>query len=515
MNQNIIRLSIDQISKFVNDTNTDLAIGRLMFLSTRPNTHKLNISDDVLRKYSPSIRGKWVVAEYSTFMNDVTNHTDGECIVGIVPQNAEVTFERAQDGYLEAYADCVISKLYATKVYELFKSHNYRSVSVEFLTDADPNVGGDVHVFDIKAITLLGLSVKPSVPKANMQIIQFSAKQAQQAEDFYNRYNLWRMSQNYTIDKSEKSLSNDDWSNIDKTELRNKILNASNKNSLVKSVYLKIENNWETAPSEKLKYPVMQLKGDKFVYNRGALANAKARATQQNETDVLNKINSIYKSLNIKENLDKMADEDKNKENVVMSDDPSKKGDPNATTPKDDPKPNEAPKDGEGKGEEGKMSEGQQTQSAETECKCSAEEIKAKDDKIAELTAKVAEFEAKVTEYEQKIATMSEESSKNIAELSELKKFKEDTENAQKMAVITSTLAETKDYLTEDNYKKFEAEGNACKFADINAWRNEVLANVTSDVLNKNKMSQNTQNNDHIEMPNIDADANKKHGLWD
>ena len=293
-----------------------------------------------------------------------------------------------------------------------------------------------------------------------MQIIQFSAKQAQQAEDFYNRYNLWRMSQNYTIDKSEESLSNDDWSNIDKTELRNKILNASNKNSLVKSVYLKIENNWETAPSEKLKYPVMQLKGDKFVYNRGALANAKARATQQNE------INSIYKSLNIKENLDKMA-------------------------------------------------EGQQTQSAETECKCSAEEIKAKDDKIAELTAKVAEFEAKVTEYEQKIATMSEESAKNIAELSELKKFKEDTENAQKMAVITSTLAETKDYLTEDNYKKFEAEGNACKFADINAWRNEVLANVTSDVLNKNKMSQNTQNNDHIEMPNIDADANKKHGLWD
>ena len=149
MNQNIIRLSIDQISKFVNDTNTDLAIGRLMFLSTRPNTHKLNISDDVLRKYSPSIRGKWVVAEYSTLMNDVTNHTDGECIVGIVPQNAEVTFERAQDGYLEAYVDCVISKLYATKVYELFKSHNYRSVSVEFLTDADPKIGGDVHVFDI------------------------------------------------------------------------------------------------------------------------------------------------------------------------------------------------------------------------------------------------------------------------------------------------------------------------------------------------------------------------------
>lgn len=510
MNQNVIRLSIDQISKFVNDIDTDLAIGRIMFLSTRPNTHKLNILEDVLREYASSVQGKWIVAEYSDFIDDVTNHTDRECIVGIVPQNAVVTFQRAEDGYLDAYVDCVISKLYATKVYELFKNHNYRSVSVEFLTDADPNIGGDVHIFDIKAITLLGLSVKPSVPQANMKIIQFSAKQA---ELVYNRYNLWHMSQNYSIDKSEKSLSNDDWSNIDKTELRNKILNASNKNSLVKSVYLKIENNWETAPSEKLKYPVMQLKGDKFVYNRSALANAKARATQQNETDVLNKINSIYKSLNIKENLDKMADEDKNKENVVMSDDPSKKGDPNATTPKDDPKPNEAPKDGEGKGEEGKMSEGQQTQSAETECKCSAEEIKAKDDKIAELTAKVAEFEAKVTEYEQKIATMSEESAKNIAELSELKKFKEDTENAQKMAVITSTLAETKDYLTEDNYKKFEAEGNACKFADINAWRNEVLANVTSDVLNKNKMSQN--NNDHIEMPNIVNDDNKKHGLWD
>ena len=70
----------------------------------------------------------------------------------------------------------------------------------------------------------------------------------------------------------------------------------------------------------------MQLKGDTFVYNRNALANAKARATQQNETEVLRKLNAIYNKLNLKnEETDnkeqaeeKMAKLEEKEKDVVM-----------------------------------------------------------------------------------------------------------------------------------------------------------------------------------------------------
>lgn len=35
-----------------------------------------------------------------------------------------------------------------------------------------------------------------------------------------------------------------------------------------------VEDGWEDAPSEHLKYPVMELKGDTFVYNRDGLSSA-------------------------------------------------------------------------------------------------------------------------------------------------------------------------------------------------------------------------------------------------
>ena len=78
-------------------------------------------------------------------------------------------------------------------------------------------------------------------------------------------------------------------------------MKAINKATLVKSVYALVEDGWQDAPSEHLKYPIMQLVGDTFYYNRGALASALAYAKQENESAVISKVEKLYKKFKLNE----------------------------------------------------------------------------------------------------------------------------------------------------------------------------------------------------------------------
>ena len=119
-----------------------------------------------------------------------------------------------------------------------------------------------------------------------------------------------------TIDKSKEALSDDEWGKVNKTDLRNKVLDAENYKELVKAVYLVVEEGWEEAPSQKLKYPVMQIKGGKAVYNRYALASALGYAKANNETEVVGKVMKLYKELGID------GEEEKSVENKLDKDNP-------------------------------------------------------------------------------------------------------------------------------------------------------------------------------------------------
>lgn len=82
-----------------------------------------------------------------------------------------------------------------------------------------------------------------------------------------------------------------------------------------------MQEGWEDAPSSKLKYPIMEIKDGKAVYNRYGLASALAYAEKNNETAVVNKVKSLYKKLDIDKNNEggekKMAKElEKDKEVV-------------------------------------------------------------------------------------------------------------------------------------------------------------------------------------------------------
>lgn len=512
MDELLIKMSLSDMPRFVNDDNPELAIARCMFLSTRPNSHKLDISEEVLTECAPTILGKFLIGNLNLWESDVTTHLQDPDIFGYFPTEQEIEFVRAEDGYLDAYANAVVSKIYATKVYDLFTKDNFRNVSVEMTVAYANEENKTVSKFNISGLTVLGIDVNPSCPMAHMEMIRFSADEA---EKYYQQNSvlgkmekLASVGKRYKVNKTAKAMSNDDWSNVDKTKLRNTILEAQNAVSLVKSVYLKVEKGWETAPSEKLGYPVMQLKGDTFVYNRNALANAKARAEQQNETEVLRKLNAIYDKLNLnnetsnKESEEKMAKLDEKEKDVVMEK-PTDEEEVKAEAPKDEEEKSieeEKASDEESKEEEAeKLAEESDEKKDEKKDDKEEDEKDEEDEKEklscdnAKLTAQVAEFEAKMSEME--------------SELEELRKFKADIEEEQKMSIVLNTLAEVKEVMDESTYVKFEETGKECTLETVNAWRNEVLANVTTVLMSKKDEES------HLRM-SVEQES-KSQSLWD
>lgn len=302
----------------------EFAVAKMGYLSTKPNSHKLKISEDVLRKNASTVLNKWLVADMTGIV-DAGTHTKEEKIVGRIPKEQDVEFVYDNDGYLRAYVDVVISKIYAKDFCKIFEQENNRAVSVEMRVMSNEEDENLVESFKIVGVTTLGKQIRPSCPDSDIEFTRFSEEEADKffAKVHNNSLTVLKKfveerkesmaeGKTYKIDKSKEAMSETPWGDVDKTELRNKIMDAKNRATLVKAVYMLVEDGWEEAPSEHLKYPVMEFKGDTLVYNRNALSNALARAVQNNEDAVIDKIKKIYKSLGLeqdgKEDDAKMAE---------------------------------------------------------------------------------------------------------------------------------------------------------------------------------------------------------------
>ena len=319
-----INFQMEEIAPdWLNDYPEDkFTVFKTCFLSTQKNSHNLDISAEVLKRDAKTILGNFLVAKLQ--YGDASTHLPSEIIYGYFPKEQEVEFEDTEDGIVKAWAYCVISKQYGQEFNEIFDLQNLRNTSVEMkvkvVDDADE---GEVESFDIYGLTCLGLSVKGSCPDAMMTMIRFSQEDADAYFSKIHEHNLTPlqkfaeerkilMAKSLKIDKSKDSLSDKPWGEVDKNAMRDKIMEASNKKTLVKSVYMLVEDGWEDAPSEHLKYPVMELKGDTFVYNRDGLASALGYAKKEKETAVVSKIEKIYKKLGLetdgKEGESKMSE---------------------------------------------------------------------------------------------------------------------------------------------------------------------------------------------------------------
>ena len=485
--------------------NDDYMVGRTAFLSTRPNSHDIVIPENVLREYAPSVLGKWVTAEVK--FNDCTTHTNGQSIVGIVPKEQDVEFVKADDGYIDAYVDCILSKRYAKEYCNVFSEDDaQRSVSIEatFSMVDEHECDG----FDIKTITTLGRTVRPSVPDANITIVRFSEEDA---ESYYSnlhksdslsnlkqfveeRKQLMAEKKTYKIDKSKEAMSTADWGDYDKVTMRDKIMEAKNRDTLVKSVYLLVEDGWKDAPSEHLKYPVMMLDGDKFIYNRNALSSALAYAKQNDETEVVNKIKDIYKKLDL-------DDDSERKEEAKMEEIKELAAtEVEAESTLDEKNAEMAEPEIEVKAEEPSCDDcDEHDHDDDGDVEHDEEQEMSADD----MKARIAQLEKDIEDRDNIIMGQN-------SELETLRQFKKDVENKEKAISVEAIMAECKEYMSDDCYKQMREEGMACEFADVDAWANKVKAYCFSAV-------KKTPKKEKTDVFTFAAPVEKKEhkGLWD
>lgn len=540
--------------------NDDYMVGRTAFLSTRPNSHDIVIPEDVLREYAPSVLGKWVTAEVK--FNDCTTHTNGQSIVGIVPKEQDVEFVEADDGYLDAYVDCIISKRYAKEYCNVFSEDDaQRSVSIEatFSMVDEHECDG----FDIKTITTLGRTVHPSVPDANITIVRFSEEDA---ESYYNNLhksdslsNLKQfveerkqsMAEKYVshpINTSKDAVYTGEW---DGDEAKKNLVKEKNYKTLAPKVCLRLEEGWEDREVTKLGYPVMGLYDGEWRYSTKALSSALAYAKQNDETEVVNKIKAIYKKLDLDDDSERKEDkkmaeiefsavdigdmwdrlytamrearnweygihgiyEEDNKKFAILIDDTKKlyRLDFSLT------------EDGLTLADE--VVEVKQEFTETDNIKRFAEPENVADYRLAdcdehedddgeheeEEEMSADEMKAKMAQLEKDIESRDNIIMEKDAELEELRKFKAEVEEQRKAATVESIMAECKDYMSDEQYKEMREEGMACKMAEIDGWTNKVKA-VSFSAAKKNVK----KTNDGLFRFAAPIDNNKKsNSVWD
>lgn len=570
---------IDNIDELKNEEDTEFAVANINFLSTAPNSHELDISEDVLTQCAPTALGKWLVGKYNNWTKDVESHEEKETIFGIFPETQEVEFYK-KDGYLVARAKAVISKIYAKEFYDIFKRDNGRNVSVEMTVNSyDSNGKEIVESFNIFGVTCLGKKINGSCPQANMEMIKFEEK----AKNFYNsKFNTLnkleefsnerraKMAEEKTYKVNKDELKETPWGEVDKTDLRNKVMSAKNKSELVHDVYAVVEDGWEDAPSEKLKYPLMELSGDTFYYNRHALSSALGYAKKEGETDVVDKVEKLYNKFNLdedkgdekkmekkefsqlegreiyedviervhkklgnhyyvdeiysdhievrdmrtKEMLDipakiKVGKDDEEPSIEIDYDHMKKSGEQKQFAKKD--KKMEDDDDNEEKDDEDEVDDEEDKEDKKEEKKMKKKKMSSDANVDPTAYAEMLKIEAdKNADLVKKMEEKDNIIMKYEEELSELRKFKEDEEDKQKAMSVDKEMADVKECVDEKEFKELKEEGMACKLSELDAWKNKVKAVAFERV-----KTGNVAGNSIWRMAGVSNETKTSNSLWD
>ena len=515
--------SIDDIQYVATDDSVEFAVAKIAVLSTKPNAHKVNITKDILKRDGKSVLGKWVIADYNG--TDVTTHTNNTHIIGIVPTDANIEFVDNNDGSTTMYVDAIISKLYATDVYNLFRQHNFRNVSVEMSTTNDNEIEDgsiDIDGLNIFAICVLGLDVNGSCPDANMSITRFS----ENASEYYHNTKEFSLKQlaeqrneklkvtSHPIDKSKDAVDMGSW---DGDKAKDDLLKEKNYNTLAKSVCLLLEDGWEDREKGALKYPVMNLKNGKWVYNAQGLSSARAYG-EQHDKSVADKAISIQKKLglykdensNKEENMENkelnFSDSEKDKDIIMNKDDKPVDekdmscGDKQMAGESEDEKLKEEKKEEKDiKDEEKKMAEESEDEKLKEEKK---EEDNVKDEEkkfslnaYVDEGAMLAMLENETDEYKDLANSLVKDFSANdivskfiemAKENAELKAEKEKTDSEKKDKKFSSIMASVKEDLDEKTFSELSEEGKNLSLEQLGAFENKVKA-FAYEATKKNK----------------------------
>lgn len=545
--ENKYYFSVSDIQTVATEDSVEFAIAKIAVLSTKPNSHKVNITEEILRRDGLSILGKWVVADFDG--TDTTTHTNNEKIVGIIPNDQTPEFVKNEDGSVTMFVEAVISKIYATEVYELFRTHNFRNVSVEMGTadDTEREDGSiDIAGLCIYGVTILGLSVGGSCPDANMSIIRFSSDDASKYYHNTKHFSLRELAEkrnedlkvtSHPIDKSKNAVDMGSW---DGDKAKDDLLKEKNFKTLAKSVCLLLEDGWENKEKGALKYPVMNLKNGKWVYNAQGLSSARAYG-EQHDPSVADKAISIQKKLGLykdnedsnKEEKEKMGNEDnKNFSNsedkekdVIMEENKEKDmacGDKKMAESEDEKLKDEKKEEDNIKDEEKKMAEESEDEKLKEE-KEEEDDIEDEEKKFSlnayvDEAAMIAMLENETEENKALANQVAKEFSANdiVAKILELSKENAELKAEKKLAEVekaekkfSAIMASVKEDLDEKTFAELSEEGKGLSFEELGGFENKVKA-FAYEATKKNKDNNEeddvvrfaSSNNENVETDN-------------
>lgn len=560
--EKLVNFAVEDIKQIQFDdySEDEYAIARVGFMSNRPNSHKLEISEKVLRENANTVLGKWMVVKMDFMGLDAEGHDPQEHIVGFFPKSQEIEFVEDEDEYIRAYATAVISKIYAKDYCKMFDNDNERAVSIEMKcnTENGKDMDDKVLSFTIVGVTTLGKAIRPSIPESEVSFVRFSQEKAVAYFSGLSEYNLTplkkfakerieSMAKTYKIDKSKEAMSDKAWGEVDKAAMRDKIMEADNKATLVKAVYMLVEDGWEEAPSEHLKYPVMELKGDTFVYNRDGLASALGYAKKENETAVVNKIEKIYKKLDLDDNEggkeEKMAEiefsavnigdlwgrlwheidetrhweysidgvfEEDNKKFAVLRDGDGKLYRLDFSLTEDGmtvaDEVIEVKQDFIDTDNIKKFSE---PENVEQYQKFVEVEPEKKEMSLEEAMDKIANLESEIEKRDNIIMENEKSMKEKDIELSDLRTFKQTCMEAERGSKVEAVMSEVSKFMDKTQAEESRKEGLTCEFSAVDAWANKVKASVFD------KMSKaSTKEGDFTRM-SAPVEIKKTGSVWD
>lgn len=515
MKEYMKKFSIEDVQLYrEQDEDPDFAYVELWALAEGNNSHRNPFSKEVLERDADTFKGKFIVAKYDKFKGDVEGHELDESIIGYVPPNEEVEFKNKEvDGVEKEFAVVkgLLSKVYAKEVVDLFRTNNSRTVSCEFscATQYEENeygraidengleldVDNPVLGYHIFGITVLGLTLKPSVAGTEIKVKQFAEKCEQQslkqfAEERKEKLKLV----SHPMDKSKGAVDMGDW-NGDKA--KNDLLKEKNFKTLAKSVCLLLEDGWEEKKKGALKYPVMNLKDGKWVYNAEGLSSARAYG-EQHDPSVADKAISIQKRLglyNKEDREDNMEEEKKLSESeskdtekdIVMEEPKEEETKEMAQEDNKEEQPKEMGCDGETKemSDEDSKDDDKDDEQEDKEDDDDNQEKKFSLDAYVDQVAMLAMLENE-TEENKKLAdeVMKQMSANEIVEKfvqmakenAELKIEKEKSDKEKRDKKFSAIMASVKEDLDAKLFSELSEEGKDLTLEQLGAFENKVKA---------------------------------------
>lgn len=555
--QKDVKLENDgELKEFQEYSKDKLAIAKVCVLSTAPNSHELNISEEVLRRDIGSIRGNFLVAHMVN--GDARSHDAEEVPVGYFIPDKDIEFEEVEENgqkIVKAWAFAVLSKQYAKEAYNMFVDDNHRATSIEMKVElADDE--HEVLSFDAYGSTILGLSIRPSCKDAEISLVRF----AEQAQEFFEqksdslsqlknfveerKQSMAEKYVNHPINTSKDTVYTGEW---DGNEAKKNLVKEKNYKTLAPKVCLRLEEGWEDREVTKLGYPVMGLYDGEWRYSTKALSSALAYAKQNDETEVVNKIKAIYKKLDLDDDSERKEDkkmaeiefsavdigdmwgrlytamrearnweygiqgiyEEDNKKFAILIDDTKKLYRLDFSLTEDGL--TLADEVVEVKQEFTETDNIKRFAEPENVAEYRLADCDEPDDDDHDDEMSADDMKARIAQLEKDIEDRNNIIMGQNSELETLRQFKKDVEDKEKAISVEAVMAECKEYMSDEQYKEMREEGMACKMAEIDGWTNKVKA-VSFSAVKKNVK----KTNDGLFRFAAPIDNNKKsNSVWD